>query len=121
MRFLKHLYVQVLIGLVAGVAVGYAFPDLAVQMKPLGDTFIRLIKMVVTLVIFCTVAIGIARMESLKQVGKVGGKTLLYFELITTLALIIGMVVANVMQPGKGMNVDATKLDGAAIYWLAAN
>lgn len=115
MRFLKHLYVQVLIGLVAGVAVGYAFPDLAVQMKPLGDTFIRLIKMVVTLVIFCTVAIGIARMESLKQVGKVGGKTLLYFELITTLALIIGMVVANVMQPGKGMNVDATKLDDSAM------
>ncbi|MBK0003723.1 C4-dicarboxylate transporter DctA [Erwinia sp. S38] len=115
MRFLKHLYVQVLIGLVAGVAVGYAFPDLAVQMKPLGDTFIRLIKMVVTLVIFCTVAIGIARMESLKQVGKVGGKTLLYFELITTLALIIGMVVANVMQPGKGMNVDAAKLDGSAM------
>lgn len=115
MRMLKHLYVQVLIGLVAGVAVGYAFPDFAVQMKPLGDTFIRLIKMIVTLVIFCTVAIGIARMESLKQVGKVGGKTLIYFEVVTTLALIIGMVVADVMKPGAGMNVDASKLDGSAV------
>lgn len=115
MRLLKHLYVQVLIGLVAGVAVGYAFPDFAVQMKPLGDTFIRLIKMIVTLVIFCTVAIGIARMESLKQVGKVGGKTLIYFEVVTTLALIIGMVVADVMKPGAGMNIDARKLDGSAV------
>ncbi|MBP2200078.1 C4-dicarboxylate transporter DctA [Pantoea cypripedii] len=115
MRLLKHLYVQVLIGLVAGVAVGYAFPDFAVQMKPLGDTFIRLIKMIVTLVIFCTVAIGIARMESLKQVGKVGGKTLIYFEVVTTLALVIGMVVADVMKPGAGMNVDASKLDGSAV------
>lgn len=115
MRLLKHLYVQVLIGLVAGVAVGYAFPDFAVQMKPLGDTFIRLIKMIVTLVIFCTVAIGIARMESLKQVGKVGGKTLIYFEVVTTLALIIGMVVADVMKPGAGMNIDASKLDGSTV------
>ncbi|WP_052130692.1 C4-dicarboxylate transporter DctA [Erwinia typographi] len=115
MRMLKHLYVQVLIGLVAGVAVGYAFPDFAVQMKPLGDTFIRLIKMIVTLVIFCTVAIGIARMESLKQVGKVGGKTLIYFEVVTTLALIIGMVVADVIKPGAGMNIDASKLDGSTV------
>ena len=115
MRFLKHLYVQVIIGLIAGVVVGYAFPDLAVQMKPLGDTFIRLIKMVVTLVIFCTVAIGIARMESLKQVGKVGGKAILYFELVTTVALVIGMVVANIMQPGKGMNADPSQLDSEAV------
>ena len=77
MRVLKHLYVQVLIGLAAGILVGHFAPAFGVQMKPLGDTFIRLIKMLITLVIFCTVSVGIARMESLKQVGRVGFKTLL--------------------------------------------
>lgn len=120
MRILKHLYVQVIIGLIAGVVAGYLFPDFAVQMKPLGDTFIRLIKMVVTLVIFCTVSLGIARMESLKQVGKVGGKTIIYFEVVTTAALIIGMLVADIIQPGKGMNVDASTLDTHAISQYVA-
>ncbi len=112
---LKSLYVQVLIGLAAGIVVGYLLPSTGVTMKPLGDLFIRLIKMLVTLVIFCTVALGIARMENLKHVGRVGLKTILYFETITTLALLIGLVVANVMHPGAGLNIDPRTLDAHAI------
>jgi len=115
LRVLKHLYVQVLIGLAAGVVVGYYAPSFGVEMKPLGDTFIRLIKMLITLVIFCTVSVGIARMESLKQVGRVGVKTLLYFEVTTTIALVIGLVVANVMKPGAGLNIDPRTLDAHAV------
>ena len=112
---LKHLYVQVLIGLAAGILVGHFTPALGIDMKPLGDTFIRLIKMLVTLVIFCTVSIGIARMENLKQVGRVGFKTILYFEAVTTVALVIGLVVANVLHPGVGLNIDARTLDPHAV------
>jgi aerobic C4-dicarboxylate transport protein len=112
---LKSLYVQVLIGLAAGIVVGYLLPSTGATMKPLGDVFIRLIKMLVTLVIFCTVALGIARMENLKHVGRVGLKTILYFEVITTLALVIGLVVANVMHPGAGLNIDPRTLDAHAI------
>jgi aerobic C4-dicarboxylate transport protein len=115
LRVLRHLYVQVLIGLAAGVLVGYFSPHLGVQMKPLGDTFIRLIKMLITLVIFCTVSVGIARMENLKHVGRVGLKTILYFEILTTLALVIGLVVANVLQPGAGLNIDPATLDTQAV------
>ncbi|PMS34816.1 aerobic C4-dicarboxylate transport protein [Trinickia symbiotica] len=115
MRMLKSLYVQVLIGLAAGIVVGYLLPSTGVTMKPLGDVFIRLIKMLVTLVIFCTVALGIARMENLKHVGRVGLKTILYFEAITTLALLIGLVVANVMHPGAGLDIDPRTLDAHAI------
>lgn len=115
MKILKNLYVQVVIGLIAGIALGYCWPSLAVEMKPLGDTFIRLIKMLITLVIFCTVAIGIARMESLKELGKVGFKTFMYFEVVTTLALLLGMIIANLVQPGAGMNIDPASLDGGAM------
>ncbi|WP_414696953.1 C4-dicarboxylate transporter DctA [Paraburkholderia sp.] len=115
MRVLKHLYVQVLIGLAAGIIVGHFAPAFGVQMKPLGDTFIRLIKMLITLVIFCTVSVGIARMESLKQVGRVGFKTLLYFEVVTTIALVLGLVVANVLRPGAGLNIDPASLDSHAV------
>ena len=115
MRVLKHLYVQVLIGLAAGILVGYFAPTLGVQFKPLGDTFIRLIKMLITLLIFCTVSIGIARMESLKQVGRVGFKTILYFEIVTTIALVIGLVVANVVHPGAGLDIDPKTLDAGAV------
>jgi aerobic C4-dicarboxylate transport protein len=115
LRVLKHLYVQVLIGLAAGILVGYFAPALGVQFKPLGDTFIRLIKMLITLLIFCTVSVGIARMESLKQVGRVGFKTILYFEVVTTLALVIGMIVANVMHPGAGLDIDPKTLDPGAV------
>jgi aerobic C4-dicarboxylate transport protein len=112
---LKSLYVQVLIGLAAGIVVGYLLPSTGATMKPLGDVFIRLIKMLVTLVIFCTVALGIARMENLKHVGRVGLKTILYFEVITTLALVIGLVVANVLHPGAGLNIDPRTLDAHSI------
>ncbi|WP_435406523.1 C4-dicarboxylate transporter DctA [Paraburkholderia fungorum] len=115
MRVLKHLYVQVLIGLAAGILVGHFAPSLGVQFKPLGDTFIRLIKMLITLLIFCTVSVGIARMENLKQVGRVGFKTILYFEVVTTIALVIGLVVANVVHPGAGLNVDPATLDASGV------
>jgi aerobic C4-dicarboxylate transport protein len=115
LRVLKHLYVQVLIGLAAGILVGYFAPRLGVQFKPLGDTFIRLIKMLITLLIFCTVSVGIARMESLKQVGRVGFKTILYFEVVTTIALVIGLVVANVVHPGAGLDIDPRTLDAGAV------
>jgi aerobic C4-dicarboxylate transport protein len=115
LRVLKHLYVQVLIGLAAGILVGYFAPTLGVQFKPLGDTFIRLIKMLITLLIFCTVSIGIARMESLKQVGRVGFKTILYFEIVTTIALVIGLIVANVVHPGAGLDIDPKTLDAGAV------
>jgi len=120
LRVLKHLYVQVLIGLAAGILVGYFSPDFGVQMKPLGDTFIRLIKMLITLVIFCTVSVGIARMENLKHVGRVGIKTIFYFEAVTTLALLIGLVVANVLHPGEGLNIDPKTLDTQAVSHYVA-
>ena len=115
MRVLNHLYVQVLIGLAAGILVGHFAPSLGVQCKPLGDTFIRLIKMLITLLIFCTVSVGIARMESLKQVGRVGVKTILYFEVLTTIALLLGLVVANLVKPGAGLNIDPATLDPSAV------
>jgi aerobic C4-dicarboxylate transport protein len=120
LRVLKHLYVQVLIGLAAGILVGYFSPDLGVQMKPFGDTFIRLIKMLITLVIFCTVSVGIARMENLKHVGRVGLKTILYFEAVTTVALVIGLIVANVLHPGEGLNIDPKTLDTQAVSHYVA-
>jgi aerobic C4-dicarboxylate transport protein len=120
LRVLKHLYVQVLIGLAAGILVGYLSPDWGVQMKPFGDTFIRLIKMLITLVIFCTVSVGIARMENLKHVGRVGLKTIFYFEAVTTVALVIGLVVANVLHPGEGLNIDPKTLDTQAVSHYVA-
>ena len=109
--FYTTLYFKVLLGLVLGVVVGFVKPDIGVELKPLGEGFINLIKMIITPVIFCTVAVGIAGMESLKTVGRVGGKTLLYFEVVTTLALIIGLVVVNLIQPGAGINADPATLD----------
>jgi aerobic C4-dicarboxylate transport protein len=105
------LYFQVLVAVAAGIALGYFAPDTAVQMKPLGDAFIKLIKMLIGPVIFCTVTAGIAGMESLKDVGKTGLLALLYFEILSTVALILGLVVVNVVQPGVGMNVDVSTLD----------
>ncbi len=114
-RFYQHLYVQVLTAIACGIALGYYYPETGVAMKPLGDGFIKLIKMIITPVIFCTVVTGIAGMEDMKKVGRVGGKALLYFEIITTLALAIGLVVVNVIQPGAGFNADVTKLDTKAL------
>ncbi|MEA2824477.1 MAG: aerobic C4-dicarboxylate transport protein [Alphaproteobacteria bacterium] len=108
---LKLLYVQVLVATVLGIVVGLLFPETAVALKPLGDAFIRVVRMIIAPVVFCTVAIGIAHMSDLKKVGRVGGKTLLYFEIVSTLALIIGLVVGNVVRPGAGFNIDVATLD----------
>jgi aerobic C4-dicarboxylate transport protein len=107
------------VALIAGVGLGYFYPAIATDMKPLGDAFINGIKMVITPVIFCTIVSGIAGMESLKKVGRVGGKAVLYFELVTTLALVIGMIVANVVQPGAGINADVASLDKGAVAAIA--
>ncbi len=111
----KVLYFQVMCAIIFGVLLGYFFPDVGAQMKPFGDGFIRLIKMIIAPVIFCTVVTGIAGMEDMKKVGKTGGLALLYFEVVSTIALIIGLIVVNVCQPGVGMHVDPSTLDSGAV------
>ena len=113
--FYKILYVQVLFAIVLGVLLGVFHPELGAKMKPLGDGFIKLIKMIIAPVIFCTVVAGIAGMQDMKKIGRVGGKALLYFEIVSTFALAIGLVVANVLKPGAGFNVDVAHLDTKAI------
>jgi aerobic C4-dicarboxylate transport protein len=113
--FYMGLSFQVLVGAAVAVILGYASPAAAVSMKPLGDAFIRLITMIITLVIFCTLVTGIAGMEDMKKVGRVGGKALLYFELVSTLALLVGLVVGNVVRPGSGFNIDPATLDSKAV------
>ncbi|MGE9553759.1 dicarboxylate/amino acid:cation symporter [Erwinia amylovora] len=111
----KSLYFQVLTAIAIGVLMGHFYPELGAQMKPLGDAFVKLIKMIIAPVIFCTVVTGIAGMESMKAVGRTGAVALLYFEIVSTVALIIGLVVVNVLQPGAGMNVDPATLDAKAV------
>ena len=111
----KSLYFQVLLAITLGVLLGHFYPDLGAQMKPLGDGFVKLIKMIIAPVIFCTVVTGIAGMESMKAVGRTGAIALLYFEIVSTLALIIGLVIVNIVQPGAGMNVDPAALDAKAV------
>ena len=111
----KSLYVQVLTAIVIGVLLGHFYPETGAAMKPLGDGFIKLIKMIIAPVIFCTVVIGIAGMEDMKKVGKTGGLALLYFEIMSTVALILGLVVVNVWHPGTGMHVDLSSLDTKSI------
>ena len=113
--FFTSLYGQVLVATVIGVALGHFFPELGAAMKPFGDGFIKLVRMVVGPIIFCTVVVGIAGMGDLKSVGRTGVLTLLYFEIVTTLALAIGLVVVNVVKPGAGMNVDPGSLDRGAV------
>ncbi|NIF24575.1 dicarboxylate/amino acid:cation symporter [Candidatus Pantoea multigeneris] len=115
----KSLYFQVIVAILIGVLLGHYYPDLATQMKPLGDGFVKLIKMIIAPVIFCTVVTGIAGMESMKAVGRTGAVALLYFEVVSTIALIIGLVVVNVLQPGAGMNVDPATLDAKAVAMYA--
>ncbi|MGH7025425.1 MAG: cation:dicarboxylate symporter family transporter, partial [Caulobacteraceae bacterium] len=115
MKLLKSLYFQVIAGIVLGVVVGLAWPHAGVALKPLGDGFVKLIKMLIAPIIFCTVAGGIARMSDLKRVGTVGVRALVYFEAVSTLALFIGLVVAAVVRPGAGFNVDPASLDPAAV------
>jgi aerobic C4-dicarboxylate transport protein len=113
--FYTSMSFQVLVAIVAAVILGYLRPATAVAMKPLGDGFIRLITMIITVIIFCTVVTGIAGMEDLKKVGRVGGKALLYFEGVSTLALLIGLIVGNLVHPGSGWNVNPATLDPKAI------
>jgi len=114
-KLYKSLYFQVLVAIAIGVILGVLYPQLASQMKPLGDGFIKLIKMMIAPIIFCTVVLGIAGMEDMKKVGKTGGYALLYFELMSTAALIVGIVIINLAKPGVGMNVDPTTLDTKAL------
>jgi aerobic C4-dicarboxylate transport protein len=113
--FYASMMFQVLVTVGLAIVLGYVNPPLGVAMKPLGDAFIRLITMIITLIIFCTVVTGIAGMEDLKKVGRVGGKALLYFEAVSTLALMIGLLVGNVVHPGSGFNVDPATLDPKAV------
>lgn len=117
-NWFKSLYVQVLIAVTIGVLLGYYYPSVGAEMKPLGDGFIKLIKMIIAPIIFCTVVLGISGMENMKTVGKTGGYALLYFEVVSTLALIVGLFMVNWIEPGSGMNIDPSKLDtkGIAAY-----
>ena len=116
----RSLYVQVLVAVVAGALIGYLWPETGVALKPLGDGFIRLIKMLIGPIVFCTVVLGISGMEDLKKVGRTGGLALVYFEVVSTIALVIGLVVVNVVRPGAGMHVDPATLDTSAVAQYAS-
>ncbi|ATP46405.1 C4-dicarboxylate transporter DctA [Pseudomonas putida] len=116
----KSLYVQVLVAITIGILLGHFYPETGVALKPLGDGFVKLIKMVIAPIIFCTVVSGIAGMQSMKSVGKTGGYALLYFEIVSTIALIIGLVVVNVVKPGAGMHIDVTTLNASSVAAYAA-
>src|SRR5215203_6208519 len=111
----RHLYFWVLLAILAGGTIGYVSPETGVALKPLGDGFIALIKMLISPIIFCTVVLGIAGAGNMKKVGRVGGKALLYFEVVSTFALAIGLIVANVLKPGAGFNADPAHLDAKSI------
>jgi aerobic C4-dicarboxylate transport protein len=113
--FYRALWVQVMVAITLAIVLGYVDPARAIAMKPLGDIFIRMITMIITLIIFCTVVAGITGMENLKKVGRVGGMALLYFEVVSTIALLIGLVVGNVVHPGTGFNVNPGTLDAKAV------
>lgn len=123
MKFLRSLYVQVLLAIIAGVFLGWQNPELGAQLKPLGDAFIKLIKMLIGPIIFTTVVVGIAGLSDMKKVGRVGVKALIYFEVITTVALVIGLLVVNWVQPGAGINADPATLDAKSVaqYTAAAS
>ncbi len=119
----KYLYFQVIVAIIIGILLGHFQPTLGASMKPLGDGFIKLIKMIIAPIIFCTVVIGIASMGDVKKVGRVGGKALLYFEVVSTVALTIGLIIMNFFRPGSNMNVDVSSLDPASVanYTKAAS
>ncbi|BBB63744.1 MULTISPECIES: dicarboxylate/amino acid:cation symporter [unclassified Undibacterium] len=117
--FYKSLYFQVITAIILGVMLGHFYPESGAAMKPLGDGFIKLIKMMIAPIIFCTVVVGIAGMEDMKKVGKTGGMALLYFEVVSTLALIIGLIIVNLVQPGAGMHIDVHTLDTKGIAAFA--
>lgn len=119
-NFYQTLYFQVVTAIVIGILLGYFYPEFAAKMKPLGDAFIKLIRMMIAPIIFCTVVVGIAGMESMKAVGRTGLLAVIYFEVLSTLALIVGLVVINLIQPGAGMNVDPSTLDTKALASFTA-
>ena len=114
-RWYSSMWAQVTVGITLATVFGYMNPARAIAMKPLGDAFIRLITMIITLMIFCTVVTGIAGMRDLRKVGRVGGKALLYFEIVSTLGLVVGLIVGNVVKPGNGFNVNVATLDAKAV------
>src|SRR3954470_20382900 len=114
-RLTQHLYFWVLIAIISGGLFGYLDPARAVKLKPLGDGFIALVKMLISPIIFCTVVLGIAGAGDMKKVGRVGGKALLYFEIVSSVALGIGITVANLVRPGAGFNADPAALDARAV------
>src|SRR3989338_5547930 len=118
--FYRMLYVQVLAAITIGILLGHFYPETGVALKPLGDGFVKLIKMVIAPIIFCTVVSGIAGMQDMKAVGKTGGYALLYFEIVSTIALVIGLIVVNLAQPGVGMHIDPNTLDASSIAAYAS-
>lgn len=121
MKILKNLTVQVIIGIILGITVGFFFPAFGEQLKILADLFIKMIKMVIAPIIFLTVVIGIGGMGDMKKVGRIGGKALLYFEIVTTFALAIGIIVVNLLGPGKGFNIDSVEGGDVSQYTTAAS
>ncbi len=119
-KIYKSLYFQVIVAIVFGVLAGHFYPETAVKLKPLGDGFIRLVKMLIGPVIFCTIVTGMAGMQDMKKIGSVGVKALLYFEVLTTIALLIGLLAINVIRPGEGMNIDISRLDTSALNTITA-
>ena len=113
--FYRHLYVQVLAAIAAGILLGHYYPEIGASMKPLGDAFIKLVKMVIAPVIFLTVATGIAGVSDLQKVGRVAGKAMIYFLVFSTLALVVGLVVSNIVQPGAGMHINPATLDAKSV------
>jgi aerobic C4-dicarboxylate transport protein len=120
-RFLRSLFGQVVVALILGVLIGLAEPAFAARLKPLGDAFIKLITMIIPVLVFCVVVHGIAGAGDLKRVGRVGVKALVYFEVVTSVALLLGLVLAFVVQPGAGMNIDTKTLDGSALATYSEN
>ena len=111
----KSLYGRVIIAIILGIAIGYIFPSFAIKLKPLGDGFIKLVRMMIAPVIFCTIINGISGMQNTGKVGRVGLKAIIYFEVVTTFALIIGLIIVNTLRPGSGMNIDPSTLDAKAV------
>lgn len=121
MKFFRSLYAQVIIAILAGIVLGYYYPQLGVLLKPLSDIFIRLVKMMIAPVVFCTIVTGIANMQDMKKVGRVGLKAVVYFEILSTVALLIGLLMVNLLQPGKGMHINVNTLDQSGLANIPAS
>src|SRR5215218_914101 len=120
MRLLKSLYVQVLIGIAAGILLGFVSPERGAAMRPLGDGFIKLVKMLIAPIVFTTVVVGIAHMGAMKDVGRIGLRALAYFEIVSTAALVIGLIVVTILKPGVGVGFDPATADVSAVSQYAS-